>query len=183
MVEIVISRPPSTNRLWRMGRGKMFRSPQYMDWLDDCLYLIRRQEIAPIKGAYKLVVCVRRPDKRRRDIDNYLKSLSDLLQKAGVVEDDCLCQMLLCAWVNDGPDTLISICAEGEEHELSEAIARALQGGKGTLADERPKSVRSKGNPASISAAEYRTLVSKAGAAGGKRRKAHRVRGADRNER
>ena len=136
MVDIVIPRPPSTNSLWRMGNGRMFRSAQYMAWLDECVAIIRRQGIQPIKGKYKLVVCVRRPDKRRRDIDNVGggKAVGDMLQKAGVVEDDCLCQMVLCAWTDDGPDTVLSICSEGEEHELSEAIARALQGGAGAPA-------------------------------------------------
>lgn len=129
-----------------MGRGKMFRSRQYMEWLDECVAMIGRQEVTPIKGKYKMVVCVRRPDKRRRDLDNVAtKALNDLLQKAGVIEDDCLCQMLLCAWVEDGPDTLISICSEGDEHELSAAIERALQGSAGTPADDPIKGVNRPG--------------------------------------
>ena len=125
----------------------MFRSRLYTEWLDECVAIIRRQGVTPIKGKYKLVVCVRRPDKRRRDIDNVAtKALNDLLQKADVVEDDCLCQMLLCAWVDDGPDTLISICSEGDEHELSAAIERALQGGQGTPKDGPGEDSGSKGS-------------------------------------
>lgn len=143
-----------------------------MAWLDECVAMIGRQEVTPVKGKYKMVVCVRRPDKRRRDLDNVAtKALNDLLQKAGVIEDDCLCQMLLCAWVDDGPDTLISICAEGKEHELSAAIERALQGSARTPEDEPRKGVNRPGKtgnanrPAdfgasgTVTAQEYRAYV------------------------
>lgn len=181
MVEIVIPRPPSTNRLWRIGRGRMFRSAAYDAWLDECVAMIKQAGVSPVKGKYKLVVCVRRPDKRRRDLDNVSgKALNDMLQKAGIVEDDCLCQMMLCAWTEDGPDTVISICSEGEEHELSAAIERALQGGaaaSGHGAKDSPrggKATRPAPAFGTMSHKEYLAAVSASRPSGGKRRKGNR---------
>lgn len=129
MVEIILPRPPSINRLWRIGRGRMFRSAEYMAWLDKCEVIIKEAGIAPVKGPYKLFVRAVRPDKRRRDIDNIgSKAINDLLQKAGVVEDDCLCQAVLCKWVESGPETHVIVIPTGGSNDLSRAAKRTLQG-------------------------------------------------------
>lgn len=92
----------------------MYRSAEYMNWLNACCLLIRQQRIPAVKGRYVLTVRATRPDKRRRDIDNIGgKALNDLLQTAGVVEDDCLCEKLTCEWVTDGPETVVTVTPIG----------------------------------------------------------------------
>lgn len=99
-VEIILPRATSTNRLWRIGNGRMFKSAEYSAWLTECLLVIRRQRPPSVIGRYRMFIRVLRPDKRRRDIDNYIKSTSDLLQKAGVIQDDYLCESVTCEWAD-----------------------------------------------------------------------------------
>lgn len=131
VVEIVIPRPPSINRLWRIGRGRMFRSREYVDWISECMAMIKGAGIPAIKGKYKIMIRVARPDKRRRDIDNLAKAASDFLQHAGIIEDDCLCEAIYCKWVSEGPPVRINIYPVRGINELPEGTARPLQGGKG----------------------------------------------------
>jgi crossover junction endodeoxyribonuclease RusA len=127
VVEIVIPRPPSVNRLWRVGRGKMFRSRQYVDWMNECMAIVKKAGIPAIKGKYKIMLRVVRPDKRRRDIDNLSKAAQDFLQHAGIIEDDCLCEAIYCKWVEKGPSFRINIYPVRGTNELSEGTARPLQ--------------------------------------------------------
>jgi Holliday junction resolvase RusA-like endonuclease len=109
-IHITLPRVPSINRLWRIGHGRMYRSSEYVAWLAECVLLIRQQRIAKVKGHYQLSIRAVRPDKRRRDIDNIGgKAINDLLQHAGIVEDDCLCDLITCQWVTTGPPTSVTV--------------------------------------------------------------------------
>lgn len=137
MVEIIIPRPPSINRLWRIGRGRMFRSAEYVNWLNKCELLVKAMKVQPILGSYKLLIRAKRPDKRRRDIDNIGgKAINDMLQKTGIVEDDCLCEVIVCKWVKNGPDTSVIIVPMGEKHELRGRTKSPLQSGTSAAADK-----------------------------------------------
>lgn len=128
MVEIVLPRPPSVNRLWRIGKGRMFRSREYMGWINECIIMVKEAGIPAIKGKYKIMLRVARPDKRRRDIDNFSKAAQDFLQRAGIIEDDCLCEAIYCKWVNEGPPIRINIYPVRGINELPERTAKPLQG-------------------------------------------------------
>lgn len=127
MVEIVLLRPPSVNRLWRIGNGRMFRSSEYMDWIKQCMIMVREAGVPAIKGKYKIMLRVARPDKRRRDIDNFAKAVQDFLQRAGIIEDDCLCEAIYCKWVSEGPPIRINIYPVRGSNELPREPKRALQ--------------------------------------------------------
>jgi Holliday junction resolvase RusA-like endonuclease len=119
MVEIVIARPPSVNRLWRMGKGRMYRSVEYISWLSKCMVIAKEQNIPTVLGKYKIMVRILRPDKRRRDLDNIsTKAIQDFLQHAGIIQDDCLCEALYCKWVETGPEVRINIYPVRGDHEL-----------------------------------------------------------------
>lgn len=60
-------------------------------------------------GAYKLTILAVRPDKRRRDLGNLEKSVSDILVSQGIVEDDSLCEWLEIKWVKEGPQCKIIV--------------------------------------------------------------------------
>ena len=94
--------PPSVNRLWRVGRGgRMYLSPKYEQWRTVALYAIKSQMRGqqPIACSYKLSLDVVRPDRRRRDLDNLFKAISDALVLAGAIADDSLCEWLEARWV------------------------------------------------------------------------------------
>ena len=64
---------------------------------------------AVIEGKFELKIRVRRPDNRRRDLDNLLKALSDGLVKGGVITDDHLCESIDIRWVETGDPCEIEI--------------------------------------------------------------------------
>jgi Holliday junction resolvase RusA-like endonuclease len=89
LITITLPRPPSINALWRSGRRRVHRSPEYTSWLELAALHLAIQRPAKISGHYKLHVDVERP--RRRDLDNVgFKAVSDLLVRHGIVKDDSL---------------------------------------------------------------------------------------------
>lgn len=92
--------PISTNKIWTPRGGGFKRSPSYMAWRKEALWLLKAERINQIvRGPYKMTMRVSRPDAKRRDIDNLLKGISDVLVDAGLVEDDSLCEWIDAAWV------------------------------------------------------------------------------------
>lgn len=55
---------------------------------------IHRQKI----GRYDLVIKLNPPDKRKRDLGNLEKVVSDLLVDHGIIDDDSGCQSLYMKW-------------------------------------------------------------------------------------
>jgi crossover junction endodeoxyribonuclease RusA len=127
-MEIELPRPPSVNRLWRISGKRLYRSAQYMDWLNLSMAILKEAGFTAIKGKYKIIIRVARPDKRRRDIDNFVKATQDLLERAGVIEDDCLCEAVLCRWVEKGPPMRINIYSVRGTDELQRSDELTLQG-------------------------------------------------------
>jgi crossover junction endodeoxyribonuclease RusA len=81
-----------------------------MDWREEAGWEIKQQvKGRKITGEYTLKVVAVKPDKRRRDLGNLEKAISDLLQEVGVIEDDYLCQEIHLMWADTGPDCLIII--------------------------------------------------------------------------
>lgn len=111
VIRIALPFPPSVNRLWKTKKtGGMYRSPEYTSWRTHALWSIKAQvQGQKIKGQYTLLIEAVRPDKRRRDIGNLEKAISDILQAAELIEDDCLCEDLHLRWVLDGPECLVII--------------------------------------------------------------------------
>ena len=95
MIVVDLPFPPSVNRLWRAGRRRVFRSPEYLSWIAEANGCWMQQKpklkIKSIQGHYAVTIIVHRPDNRRRDIGNLEKVLSDLAQAVGIIEDDYLC--------------------------------------------------------------------------------------------
>jgi len=91
--------PPSANKIWRAVNGRVLKSAEYRGWLDAMAWEWRSQAgTQRVGGKYALTITMGKPDKRRRDLDNSLKALSDLLVASGVVDDDSLCQRIDMAW-------------------------------------------------------------------------------------
>lgn len=115
MSEIHLPYPPSANRLWRRSGRTIHKSAHYVAWLWDAGALAKTQKPHPIVGPYKLTIQARRPDKRRRDLDNLIKPTNDLLASIGVIGDDCQCEMISARWVTNGKPFTVRIEPAGVE--------------------------------------------------------------------
>lgn len=94
-VEITLAFPPSVNHIWlRSKTGGVFLSREAKLFRADTasrVCLARSQGIlprTPIEGNINLLVALRPPDRRVRDLDNYNKALWDALTHARVWIDD-----------------------------------------------------------------------------------------------
>ena len=96
--------PPSANSIWRAVNGHVIKSADYRKWLEATAWSIRK-DAGPgrIEGGYALHLQFVRQSKRRSDIDNLIKPLSDAIVRAGLVEDDSFCMRVKAGWVQEGP--------------------------------------------------------------------------------
>ncbi len=99
--------PPSANRIWRNVKGRTIKSAEYRDWL----MLNSSVSLSPLEGAYRLTILATAPDKRKRDLGNLEKPVSDLLQHIGAVSDDCNAKEIRLAWV-EGPGAGVTVTVE-----------------------------------------------------------------------
>lgn len=94
----------------------MYKSKEYTEWRKKALWDAALQaKFKKVTGSYKLTVKAVRPDNRKRDLDNLIKALSDVLETSGVIENDHLCEHLEMMWVSEGPACHITI--EGVKNE------------------------------------------------------------------
>lgn len=80
--------PPSVNALFgQRSNQKRFKSKQYKAWLANCPELV----LAPggvIDYPCHIHLTFDMPDRRKRDLSNYIKAVEDYLVSQCVVEDD-----------------------------------------------------------------------------------------------
>ncbi len=82
---------PKTNRYVRRRGGRVFKPPRVRNWEVRALWEIKQQYSGkPINRKVAVDIVLTLPNHRRRDIDNMLKSLWDVLEKGGVIADDTL---------------------------------------------------------------------------------------------
>ena len=115
MIELNLPYPPSTNNLWTRTRKGMRKTNGYVAWLMLAGIAARQQKFESVEGVYKLSIQAVRPDKRKRDLDNIIKPISDLLQSLGIVRDDCDCEMLTARWVTVGEGVQVRVERAGVE--------------------------------------------------------------------
>lgn len=112
MTLIKLPFPPSANRLWRAGVGKIYRSETYSTWKRSASWIVAEavRKQGRIMGPYRLRIVAGRPDKRKRDLDNLLKATSDAIVTGGAVDDDSQCQRIEIEWGQvDGVEVSISL--------------------------------------------------------------------------
>lgn len=80
--------PPSTNHFQGQRNGKRFLSAKTKLFRLQVSEEVSKSNLAPLAQALEVFIALYPPDKRKRDIDNYIKQTLDALQHAGVFEDD-----------------------------------------------------------------------------------------------
>ena len=82
---------PSTNRRaigYKNGRPFVFKQKQAE--IEDIIYQIEQQQTREFDKCIYIRYIFYFPDRRKRDIDNRIKTLNDCLEEAGVIKDDSL---------------------------------------------------------------------------------------------
>lgn len=101
MVTVTLPYPPTVNNLFKNVRNGRAKTDQYKAWINEALWTLKAQRPAKHPGSFRATIVLDRPDLCRRDIDNTVKALLDLLKTAGVIEDDHLAQSVMVAWAWD----------------------------------------------------------------------------------
>ena len=102
-MNLALPYPPSVKHYWRHYRGRTVISRDGRRFREDICDLLatssQRSGNGPRKppsgGRIALAMDAFPPDRRRRDLDNLLKSTQDALAHAGIYEDDSQIDLLV----------------------------------------------------------------------------------------
>jgi Holliday junction resolvase RusA-like endonuclease len=102
-LEIVLDlpMPTSTNRIWRTGRGRTYRSKEYVAWCEQADLMVMAAKQYPkrkIQGPFEAQILL--SELHRGDGDNRIKAACDWLQSRDIVRDDSDCRRGSWAWVS-----------------------------------------------------------------------------------
>lgn len=99
MIRLTLPFPPSVNAMYANGGNRRGRhkTPTYIAWEVMAGAQIKDSHRLNL-SSYSISICLRRPDKRARDLGNLEKAISDLLVAHGVVKDDSMCERISMQW-------------------------------------------------------------------------------------
>ncbi len=88
MIELRLPYPVSCNRYWRSVAGRVLVSREARGMREEVAFIVLASRVAKQVGRLAVSIDLHPPDRRRRDVDNSIKSLLDSLKHAGLYEDD-----------------------------------------------------------------------------------------------
>lgn len=96
---LVLPFPPTTNNLFA-GKARRFPSRAYRDWQAEAYSaLLRQMPCRHFVGPVTMILALGKPDRRRRDVSNYIKAVEDFIVKpAGILSDDEQVQDVRAYW-------------------------------------------------------------------------------------
>ena len=80
--------PAGINHTYHTNQGKFYKDQRVKDWEEECLWILKKA-IKPLHIT-KVSIYFIFNNLRKNDIDGRIKSVLDLLQKAGFYNDDSL---------------------------------------------------------------------------------------------
>ena len=110
LVTLHFDAPPSANALFANNprTGGRMRTRVYEAWRQSAATEIMTQRPGRIVGRYGIGIEVRRAS-LRRDLDNALKGISDILVEMGIVEDDRFAEHIEMCWTDDEAVTGVNV--------------------------------------------------------------------------
>lgn len=105
---ILLPFPPSCNGLYP-GKARRYKSKAYKAWITEAEFQLRQQSLPVFKGKVIIHYWFGRPDRRRRDLENYLKAVSDILVTFRIIEDDSDVEKLVAEWSEDVTGVMVEI--------------------------------------------------------------------------
>lgn len=114
MILTLPSLPPPLSACFKnVRRNGRAATTRYTAWVIEALHAVQQQRVGLVPGSVVAVYQFRRPDKRRRDLGNLEKAVSDLLVKARLIEDDSLIVDLRMMWGGEAAVTVTITPAAG----------------------------------------------------------------------
>lgn len=81
--------PPTVNHYYTVARGRKILSAKGRKYKSDCQWLLASQKPDKARGSsVSVTIHAHPPDKRKRDLDNLLKPVLDILTESQLIEDD-----------------------------------------------------------------------------------------------
>jgi crossover junction endodeoxyribonuclease RusA len=87
-VDITLAWPPSVNRIWKYGKGRVRSDKSVIEYYKNMMLLYRGKIKRTLKGRIRVHMNVYPPDNKVRDLDNILKVPMDAMQKMTVYKND-----------------------------------------------------------------------------------------------
>lgn len=107
---LVLPWPPSVNHYWVSSGKRRFVSARGREYRDSVRSIVSDEEIGCVLLCeLSITIDAFPPDRRRRDIDNILKSPLDALQHGGVYADDYQITKLLIRRCEIVPGGMLSV--------------------------------------------------------------------------
>lgn len=97
MVVLDLPLPISTNELHRPGWNSFHRSDRYRIWRQAAGVMLNAQRPGRVAGRYTITLLVNRA-RTKMDLDNSVKSVSDILQAHGVIDNDRHAEEIHLRW-------------------------------------------------------------------------------------
>jgi crossover junction endodeoxyribonuclease RusA len=92
MISMSLPYPISVNAMYRNAPGKgRVKTERYKTWVQAAGWSIRAARPKRLEGAFILEMNLYTADQRRRDVDNCVKPILDLLVEHQLIEDDSKC--------------------------------------------------------------------------------------------
>jgi Holliday junction resolvase RusA-like endonuclease len=88
VIELELPYPPSVNHYWRRVGARTLISRGGRLFRQQVVSILAARGVRPIDGDLEVFIELYPPDRRRRDIDNSLKSLLDALGQGSAYHDD-----------------------------------------------------------------------------------------------
>ncbi len=102
--------PPSTNSLFvsfrDRGTIRRAKTKEYKAWITAAGFMLNTQRPKPIKGRVNVWIGI--PRNNRRDLDNHLKAIFDLLVGHSLIEDDRKIERIAAIW-HDEKDAVVEV--------------------------------------------------------------------------
>lgn len=89
MIQLILPVPPTANNLFPTNKqGKRFPSSKYKAWMREAARAVGPRKFEELEGRLRAEYRFSFPDKRKRDVANFEKAVTDFLQKQGLFKDD-----------------------------------------------------------------------------------------------
>ncbi len=117
MLELELPYPPSINHYWRRVGPRTLISREGRRFRKEVMAILAAMGVKPLPGPLTVWIKVYPPDRRRRDLDNIIKSLLDALEHGAAYHDDSQIDCLLVQRQHVVPEGKVRVILDAPSDE------------------------------------------------------------------